>query len=128
MTSTKVLKKYKKIAIVGISLKPHRASYKVAVYLKEQGYDVVGVRPGCDEIDGIKVYPTLADVPGGLEIVNVFRALEHIPAVTTSAIKADAKVLWLQLDLAHPESEERARTAGLEVVSDLCTKIEHAQL
>lgn len=126
MTTSEILKKYNKIAIIGISPKPHRASYKVAMYLKSNGYDVVGIRPGIDDIEGIKVYPHLEDVPGGLEIVDVFRAIEHIPKATDFAIKCGAKVLWLQLELSHPESEERARKAGLEVVSNKCTKIEHA--
>lgn len=128
MTPSEILKKYKKVAVVGISPKIHRASYKVAMYLKENGYDVVGVRPGCGQIDGIQVYPTLEDVPGELEIIDVFRALEHIPKVTEEAISCGAKVLWLQLELSHLESEKRARDAGLEVVSNLCSKIEHAQM
>jgi len=128
MSPSEILKKYKKIAIVGISPKPHRASYKVAMYFKDKGYDVVGVRPGCKVIDGIKVYPHLKDIPGDLEIVDVFRSVEHIPSITDLAISCGAKVLWLQLELSHPKSEQRAREAGLEVVSDLCTKVEHSKL
>ncbi|MCB0342465.1 MAG: CoA-binding protein [Bdellovibrionales bacterium] len=119
---------YKKIAIIGLSPKPERDSHKVARYLIDQGFQVVGVRPGCSEILGCAVYPTLADVPGPLEIVDVFRAPEFVPKVASESIRLKAKVLWLQEGVTNADAEETARNAGLVVISDQCIKKIHQSL
>lgn len=122
-----LLEKAKTIAVVGCSPKPERDSHRVAAYLQTAGYRVIPINPGADEILGVKAYPDLASIPAEVEIdiVDVFRRPEHIPAVVDAVLLRGAKALWLQLGCANPEAEQRARDAGLEVVSDLCIKIEH---
>lgn len=129
MTSAEILGKYKKIAVVGLSPEESRPSYGVTAYMIRQGYDIVGVRPGgLKEILGRPVYEKLQDVPGPLEIVDVFRASEHVPAIVKDAIRLKAKAIWLQEGVTHPEAEEEARQAGLAVVSNKCILKEHRKL
>lgn len=123
-----VLTQYRKIAVVGLSPKPNRPSHGVTAYMMRQGYEIVGVRPAQKEILGRPCYDSLEAVPGELEIVDVFRAPEHVPEVVDQAIARGAKVLWLQEGVTHPEAEEKARKAGLVVVSDRCILKDHARL
>lgn len=125
-----LLEKTKTIAVVGCSPKPERDSHRVAAYLQAAGYRVIPINPRADEILGAKAYPDLASIPAEIEIdiVDVFRRPEHIPAVVDAVLDRGAKALWLQLGCANPEAEQRARDAGLEVVSDLCIKVEHRNL
>lgn len=115
------------IAIVGCSPKAERDSNRVAGYLMGAGYTVLPVNPGVEEILGVRAFPSLAAIPEDvdIDIVDVFRRPEHIPAVVDAVLDRGAGALWLQLGCAHPESEARAREAGLEVVSDRCIKVEH---
>lgn len=126
MRTKEILTKYKKIAVVGLSPDPMRPSHSVTNYMIRHGYEIVGVRPGDKEILGRPCYASLKEVPGPLEIVNVFRAPEHVPAIVDEAIALKAKVLWLQEGVVHPQAEEKARKAGLVVVSDRCILKEHA--
>jgi predicted CoA-binding protein len=124
-----VLSKYKNIAVVGLSPQPSRPSFGVTKYMIDHGYNIVGVRPGgLKDILDRPVFETLEEVPEPLEIVNVFRAPEFIPEVVDDVLKTKAKVLWLQLGITHPEAEERARKAGLTVISDKCILVEHRRL
>lgn len=123
-----VLTKYQKVAVVGISPDPGRPSHDVASYLIEHGFDVVGVRPGEKQVLGRPCYPSLADVPGPLEIVDVFRAPEHVPAIVEEAIRLKAKVLWLQEGVTHASAGEKAKKAGLVVISNRCMLKEHSRL
>ena len=127
MNIANVLERSRTIAVVGCSPKPDRDSYRVAAYLQGAGYRVIPVNPVAEEILGEKVYPDLASIPAEIEIdiVDVFRRPEHIPAVVDAVLDRGAGALWLQLGCAAPESEQRARDAGLDVVSDRCIKIEH---
>ena len=127
VTINELLRKARTIAIVGCSPKPERDSHRVAAYLQGAGYRVIPVNPVAEEILGEKVYTDLASIPDeiAIDIVDVFRRPEHIPAVVDAVLDRGADALWLQLGCAHPESEARARNAGLEVVSDRCIKIEH---
>jgi len=118
----------KVIAIVGLSDKPDRASNRVAAYLKKQGYKVIPVNPVKKEILGDKCYPTLTDIPEPVDIVDIFRKVDAIPAIVDAAIDISAKAVWMQLGLAHHESAEKARQASLIVVQSKCTKIEHERL
>ncbi len=123
----KLLEKARTIAVVGCSPKPDRDSHRVAAYLQNAGYRVIPVNPVADEILGEKVYPDLASIPREIEIdiVDVFRRPDHIPAVVDAVLERGAGALWLQLGCGHEESERRAAEAGLDVVSDKCIKIEH---
>lgn len=115
-----ILKKYRTIAIVGLSPKPHRASYGVAANLQSCGYRIVPVRPGDGEILGEKVYNSLTEIPFPVDIVDVFRQSEAVGPIADEAIRIGAKVLWLQEGVTNREAEERARSEGLIVLSDLC--------
>jgi predicted CoA-binding protein len=122
-----ILKNYRVVAVVGLSPKPARASHQVAQYLKGHGYRIVPVNPGQKEILGEKCYPRLADIPFAVEVVDIFRNVEAIPAIVDEAIAVGAKVVWMQQGLAEPVSARKAREAGLKVVMDRCMKIDHAQ-
>ena len=113
--------------MVGLSGDPNRPSYRVASYLQGHGYRIVPVNPGCGEILGEKCYASLRDIPFPVEIVDIFRKVEAIPAIVADAIAVGAKVVWMQQGLEDPDSARRAEQAGLRVVMDRCMKIEHDQ-
>lgn len=115
-----ILRSARRIAVVGISDKPDRASHGIAKFLIGQGYEVVGVNPGLSEVLGRPVYPTLAAVPARVDLVDVFRRSEAVPPVVDEAIASGARVIWLQEGVVHEEAAARARAAGLEVVMDRC--------
>ena len=122
-----VLRTYKKVAMVGLSANPNRPSYFAAIYLKDYGFEITPVNPAYEEVMGLKCYPSLKDVPGPLEVVDIFRRPEEVPAIVDDAIGLGAKVVWMQLGIIHVEAREKALAAGLEVVMDRCMKIEHAR-
>lgn len=124
----RILLRYRRIAVVGLSAQWHRPSYFAAKYMIEHGYEVIPVNPAYREVLGWPCYPSLRDVPGGVEIVDCFRRAEEIPALAEEAIAIGARVLWLQLGVINHEAARRAEAAGLEVVMDRCVKIEHARL
>jgi len=121
-----ILKSVKTIAMVGASPDKTKFSYGVLRVLHETGYDMVPInpRPGLDEIRGIKVYPSLADVDRPIDMVEVFRRAEDLPAVAEEAVAVGAKVLWGQIGVKHPEAARIAEAAGMKVVMDRCPKIE----
>ena len=123
-----ILQHYHTIAVVGLSTDPHKPSYQVARYLQSQGYRIIPVNPGCREILGETCYPSLKQIPGPVEVVDIFRKAEAIPEIVEEAVAVGARVIWMQLGLEHPEAAARARAAGLQVVMNRCMKIEHAQL
>jgi len=125
----RVLQNYRRVAIVGLSGNPNRPSYFAATYLLDHGYQIFPVNPGYvgKEILCQKVYGSLDEVPQPIEVVDVFRKTEEVPAIVDDAIRLGAKVLWLQLGVLHMEARQKALDAGLEVVMDRCMKIEHAR-
>ncbi len=125
---TQILQNYRVVAIVGLSSDPARPSYQVAQYLQRHGYRIIPVNPGCQEILGEKCYPTLKDIPFPVEVVDIFRKMEAIPAIVDDAIATGAKAVWMQLELEEPKSAEKAQKAGLQVVQNRCMKIEHTAL
>ncbi|RJQ30387.1 MAG: CoA-binding protein [Peptococcaceae bacterium] len=117
------------VAVVGLSQKPERDSYKVARYLKECGYRVIPVNPALkDEVLGEKPYPALAAVPVPVDIVDVFRRGEEAPGVVEEALPLKPKAVWLQLGVVNEEAAKRAAAEGVTVVMDRCMKIEHGRL
>jgi len=116
------------IAIVGLSPNPHRPSNEVARSLRDAGYTIIPVNPACDEVLGEKCYRNLREVPVPIDMVDVFRKPEDVAAVVEDAIAVGARSLWLQLGVMAPKAAQRAAEAGLKVVMDRCTKIEHALL
>lgn len=123
-----MLRDAKTIAVVGLSSKKMRPSYGVAAYMQQQGYRIIPVNPAETEVLGEKAYPTLADVPEKIDIVDVFRRSDAVPEVVGDAIRAGARYLWLQEDIVHEEAAERARQAGMKVVMDRCILKEHRRL
>lgn len=130
MEAAEILRKSKRIAVVGLSDKPERPSYDVASYLAAHGYVIIPVNPMISEWKGIKAYASLSDIPRDerVDVVDIFRKSEDVPPIVEEAIKIGAKAVWMQLGIANEAAAERAREAGLSVVMDKCMKIEHARL
>jgi predicted CoA-binding protein len=120
-----LLKKYKTIAVVGLSSNPMRPSYGVTEYMQGEGYRVIPVNPNEREVLGEKSYAWLEEVPEKIEIVNIFRRAEEVAPVVESAIRIGAKVVWMQQGIEHEVAAEKAREAGLTVVEDACILVEH---
>lgn len=125
-----VLKSCKIIAIVGISPKEDRPSYRVAAYLQAKGYRIIPVRPDAETILGEKVYPTLKEIPEEIDIdvVDIFRKSEEVLPVVKEAIQRGVTTIWMQEGVIHPEAGEKAKKAGLKVVMDRCLKKEYQRL
>ena len=124
-TILEILKKYKTIAVVGLSSNPMRPSHGVTEYMQGAGYRIIPVNPNETEVLGEKSYPRLEDVPEKTEIVNVFRRAEEVPPVVESAIRIGARAMWMQLGIENEEAAAKARAAGLAVVEDACILVEH---
>jgi uncharacterized protein len=146
-----LLMRVRRIAVVGLSPKPHRDSHGVALYMQQRGYEIVPVYPRGGEILGARVYERVQDIPGGVDLVDVFRRPEAIPEVVDDVLasvaipgapagtplrgvsrkdaeQVQAPALWFQLGCVHDEASRRAAEAGLPVVLDQCLMVEHAAL
>jgi predicted CoA-binding protein len=123
----RILQRYRRIAMVGLSSNPYRPSHFAAVYMLAEGYEVFPVNPREREILGRPSYPSLHEVPGPVEIVDIFRDPAAVPSIVEEAIAVGAKVVWMQLGVINEAAARRARDAGLQVVMDACVKIEHAR-
>ncbi|HEV8376429.1 MAG TPA: CoA-binding protein [Candidatus Polarisedimenticolia bacterium] len=121
----RILETMQAFAVVGLSPKPHRDSNMVARFLQEHGYRVIPVYPREDSILGEKCYSSLRDIPGRVDVVDLFRRSEAVPPFVDDAIAIGAKVIWMQLGVVHEEAAEKARRAGLQVVMDRCPVIEY---
>jgi predicted CoA-binding protein len=126
-TIQRVLHNARTIAIVGLSPNELRASYFVGYYLKRHGYHVIPVNPREQEILGQKSYKALTDVPGPVDIVNVFRAPDALPAIAADAVKIGAGNLWCQFGVINEEGARIAEAGGVPVIMDRCLKVEHAR-
>lgn len=126
--TSEILRKYKTIAVVGLSNNPMRPSHGVSEYMQHQGYRIIPVNPGQSEILGEKAYRTLEEIPDPVEIVNIFRRSDMIPPVVDSAIAIGARVIWMQEGIEHEGAADKARSAGLEVVMNTCILKEHRRL
>lgn len=120
-----ILTKYKTIAVVGLSSNPARPSYGVTEYMQGSGYQIIPVNPNETDVLGEPSYASLDEVPQKIEIVDIFRRAEEVPPVVDAAIRAGAKVIWMQQGIANESAAEKARAAGLTVVMDACILIEH---
>ena len=116
------------MAVVGASSNPERASYQVAGYLAEHGYQVIPVNSGVKKVLGKASYPDLSSIPGTVEVVDIFRRSEEVVPVVDEAIKIGAKAVWMQEGVINEEVASRARDAGLLVVMDKCMRKEHRRL
>lgn len=123
-----LLREAKRIAVVGLSDKPHRTSYQIAEYLQQQGYKIIPINPNVTEVLGEKAYPSLLDVEGDIDIVDVFRRSEDTVEPAKDAVQVGAKALWLQLGIENEEAYQIASDAGLQVVMNRCILVEHQKL
>lgn len=132
-----ILAKCKTVVVVGLSREPDKDSYRVATYLKKQGFRIVPVNPFADEILGEKSYKNLLEIPveiqKTLDVVDIFRPAKDVPAIVEQAVKlkkANGKpcVVWMQLGIVNAQAAETARKAGLTVVMDKCMMVEHKRL
>ena len=127
-TIRKVLRESKTIAVVGLSPKPNRPSHQVASYLMEAGYTIIPVNPGQDTILGQTCYPNLRDIPTPVDMVDIFRRQEEVVPIVEDAIGIGARFIWMQQGIVNEEAAEKAEAAGLIVIMDRCTKIDHMSL
>lgn len=123
-----ILRRYKTVAVVGISADPQRASNQVSSYLKERGYQIIPVNPREKEVLGERCYPDLTSIPAPVEVVDIFRRSEDVPPIVEEAIKIGAKAVWMQEGIVNEQAAKRAREAGLKVVMDKCMLKEHKKL
>lgn len=115
-----LLKKTRSIAVVGLSPQPARPSYFVAKAMQGFGYRIVPVRPAVSEVLGEQAYATLAEVPERIDLVDVFRAAEHIDAIVDECLRLKIPAIWIQEGIINEPAAQRARDAGLTVVMDRC--------
>lgn len=132
-----ILKKYKTVAIVGLSRDPSKTSYEVAEYLKEQGYNIIPINPFTDKILGKKSYGSLLEMPAkvqkAVEIVDIFRPAEDVISIVEQAVELRKlhgvlRVVWMQLGIMNETAAEMARKAGMVVIMNRCMMKEHKQM
>ena len=123
-----ILRDSRTIAVVGLSNKRMRPSYGVSEYMRDAGYRIIPVNPLEGEVLGESAYASLEDIPEPVDIVDVFRRSEFVPAIVDSAIQIGAKAIWLQEGVVHEAATEKARQAGITVVMDRCILKEHRRL
>jgi uncharacterized protein len=120
----------KNIAVVGMSKNEEKAGHFVPKYLIEQGYNIIPVNPTITEVLGRKAYPTIADIPQKIDIVDIFRRSEDVPAVVDDAInkKDEINVIWMQSGIYNEKAEKKAKENGIDVVYNRCMMEEHRRL
>lgn len=121
-----ILKKAKRIAVVGLSDNPQRTSYMVSEAMQSAGYEIIPVNPTVDEVLGVKAVKTLKEIEGHVDIVNVFRRSEYLMDVAKEFAEIDADVFWAQLGLENEEAYNFLKDKGYTVIMDRCIKVEHA--
>jgi predicted CoA-binding protein len=124
----RVLQDSKTIAVVGLSPKPQRPSHQVARYLMEAGYTIIPVNPGQDTILGLPCYPDLLAIPTQVDMVDIFRQPEAVLPIVEDAIAIGARFIWMQEGIVNKEAAAKAEAAGLIVIMDRCSKIDHLNL
>lgn len=115
----------RRVAVVGASDNPNRPAHYVPEYLIEHGYEVIPVNPTYERVFGLRCYAKLADVPGPIDLVNVFRRSEFCAEVAREAVAAGAKGIWLQAGITSAEARQIAQVAGIDYVEDRCLMVEH---
>ncbi len=127
-TIRRILKDSKTIAVVGLSPKPHRPSHQVARYLMEAGYTIIPVNPGQDNLLGLPCYPNLKAIPGPVDMVDIFRRSEFVVPIVEDAVIIGARFIWMQEGIVNEVAARKAEEAGITVIMDRCTKIDHMNL
>jgi hypothetical protein len=117
------------IAVVGCSSTPGKAAHDIPKYMRDQGYEIIPVNPYADEIFGVEAYDSLTDVEEAIDVVDVFRPSDEVPAIVDEALERDdVSAIWLQLGIEHPDAAAKATDAGIQFVQDRCLKVEHQRL
>ena len=120
-----LLERSKTIAVVGLSSSPLRPSYGVSAYMQTHGYRIIPVNPQINGALGEKAYPSLRDVPGTIDIANIFRRPEFVDEIVDQAIELKIPAVWMQEDVVNERAANKAREAGIFVVMDRCILKEH---
>lgn len=118
----------KNVAVVGMSKNPEKDAHLIPKYLMNSGYNVIPVNPTADEILGKKCYKNLHEIPGNVDIVDVFRPSEDVPPIVKDAIAKGVKVVWMQLGISNEEATKEASEKGIKVVYNRCMMKEHRRL
>ncbi|WP_420829932.1 CoA-binding protein [Bacillus ectoiniformans] len=121
-----ILKKAKRIAVVGLSDNPNRTSYMVSEAMQNAGYTIIPVNPSVDEVLGEKAVSSLKEIDQPVDIVNVFRRSEYLPEIAREFAEIDCDVFWAQQGVAHKEAYDYLKGLGKTVIMDSCIKVEHA--
>lgn len=121
-----MLKKAKRIAVVGLSNNPDRTSYMVSKAMQDNGYEIIPVNPAISEVLGVKAVASLKDIDGHVDIVNVFRRSEFLPGIAKEFAEIDADIFWAQLGVENVEAYNYLKEKGYTVIMDRCIKVEHA--
>ena len=124
----RLLANARSIAVVGASATPGKDAHEIPQYILQQGYELFPVNPNAKEIFGRAPFPTLADVPRPVDIVNVFRPSDETPAIAQQAVDTGARALWLQTGIAHADARRVAEDAGLAYVENTCIRVAHQRL
>jgi len=122
----KILKRSKRIAVVGLSNNPERTSYMVSKAMQDAGYEIIPVNPMVDEVLGEKAVPSLKDIKDHVDIVNVFRRSEFLPEIAKEFDEIDADIFWAQLGVSDENAYQFLKERGYTVIMDRCIKVEHA--
>jgi predicted CoA-binding protein len=125
-----LLARCRKIAVVGLSPKPHRDSHRVALYMQQQGYTIIPVNPGHTALLGERCYPRLGSISSDqrIEIVNLFRRSSEVGPHVDEAIARKVEAVWMQFGVIDEAAAERAHAAGLLVIMDRCLMVDHRDL
>lgn len=122
----KILKRVKRIAVVGLSANPERTSYMVSKAMQDAGYDIIPVNPTVDEVLGVRAVKSLKEIEGHIDIVNIFRRPEHLMEIAKEFDEIDAEIFWAQLGVINEEAYTFLKEKGYTVIMDRCIKVEHA--
>jgi len=123
-----ILRRFRRVAVVGISDRPERPSHRVATYLQAAGYTIIPVNPRLEEVLGLRCYHRLGDAPRPIEVVDVFRRSELVEPIVDEAIAIGARAIWMQQGIVNEAAARTARAAGLLVVMDRCMLREHVAM
>lgn len=122
----KILKKSKRIAVVGLSNNPDRTSYMISKAMQDNGYEIIPVNPVISEVLGVKAVGSLKEIDGHIDIVNVFRRSEFLPEIAKEFAEIDAEIFWAQSGVENEEAYNFLKEKGYTVIMDRCIKVEHA--
>lgn len=121
-----MLKKSKRIAVVGLSNNPERTSYMISKAMQDNGYEIIPVNPAVSEVLGVKAVGSLKEIDGHIDIVNVFRRSEFLPGIAKEFAEIDAEIFWAQSGVENKEAYNFLKEKGYTVIMDRCIKVEHA--